>query len=293
MPVLHMIENSFFERIHQYALLIRLDKPIGNFLLLWPTLVAIWIASGGFPTFKNFIIFTLGVFIMRAAGCILNDLADRKFDSHISRTKQRPLATGKVSIKEALILCSGLLIVAFFLVQFLNHLTFLIALIGIVLTIFYPFAKRITHLPQLVLGLTWNLGILMAFAAVNNKISILAWLLYGIAIIWTIAFDTMYGMADRCDDLKVGIKSTAILFARRDRFILAGLQGVILFLLLLLGHLLVANIYFYIGLILTAGFFVYQQYLIRDRDEANCLRAFLNNNWAWFVIFVGVFLNYV
>lgn len=289
----HMLETLILERSQQYARLIRLDKPIGIFLLLWPTLIAVWIASSGFPSLKIFLIFTAGVFIMRAAGCILNDLADRKFDPYVVRTSQRPLATGKVSVEEALALCVALLISGSVLLLFLNRLTFFIALMGITLTAFYPFTKRFTHLPQLVLGITWNLGILMAFAAILGKVTVQAWLLYAIGFIWTVAYDTMYGMADRTDDLKIGIKSTAILFGAQDRTIVAALQVAVLILLLILGVLLTANIYFYLAVVCAAGFFVDQQYLIRAREETNCLKAFLNNNWAWFAIFAGIFLNYI
>lgn len=288
-----MTRFKFTEQMREYFLLIRLNKPIGNFLLLWPTLAALWIASVGFPSIKILLIFIAGVFLMRAAGCILNDLADRKFDPHVCRTKQRPLATGKVSVKEALGLCTILLIIAFCLALFLNGLSLIIALLGVAFTGLYPFTKRFTHLPQLALGLTWNLGILMAFAAVEGKIPPSAWLLYLIAILWTVVFDTMYGMADRPDDVKIGIKSTAILFGTNDRLILAGLQLIILLLLLILGNLLHANFYFYVGLIFTSIFFTYQQYLIRTREETNCLKAFSNNNWAWLAIFMGIFLNYI
>lgn len=284
--------DSFLARVHQYSLLMRLDKPIGNFLLLWPTLVALWIASVGFPSLKNLFIFIGGVFLMRAAGCILNDLADRKLDPHVSRTNQRPLATGRISVKEAIMLCMVLLGIAFCLVLFLNGLALLIALLGVVLTGVYPFTKRFTHLPQLILGVTWNLGILMAFATVTTKIPAIAWLLYLIAVIWTVVFDTMYGMTDRSDDIKIGIKSTAILFGSYDRFVLAVLQINIILLLVILGDFLRANAYFYVSLVVTSSFFVYQQFLIRERKEKDCLKAFLNNNWAWLMVFIGIFLNY-
>ncbi len=287
------IFNKILKRSYQYSLLMRLDKPIGNFLLLWPTLTALWIASKGLPSFKNILIFTCGVFLMRAAGCILNDMADRKLDPYVSRTNQRPLASDKISLKEAGILCVILLVAAFCLVMFLNTLTFFVAIVGVAFTVIYPFAKRFTHLPQGVLGVTWNLGILMAFTAATNKIPGIAWLLYLIAIIWTVAFDTMYAMVDRQDDLKIGIKSTAILFGNCDRFILVGLQISILALLVVFANILQAHFYFYISLLATAILFGYQQYLIRSKDESNCLKAFLNNNWAWLSIFIGVCLNYV
>lgn len=276
----------------KYLALIRFDKPIGNFLLLWPTLTALWIASDGVPTFKNLFIFIMGVFIMRAAGCILNDLADRKLDIHVTRTKQRPLTAGKVSIKQALSICFILLLFAGCLVIQLNRLSLIIAFFALLLTILYPFAKRFTSLPQVILGITWNSAVLMAFAAVTNKISFLAWFLYLIAILWTLVFDTIYGMADRVDDLKIGIKSTAILFGKYDRFILSILQTIVIVLLITLGQLLHANIFFYMSLIFTAILFLYQQYLIRERDEQKCIQAFLNNNWAWLGVFLGVFLNY-
>lgn len=284
--------QKIISRCQQYALLMRLNKPIGSFLLLWPTLAALWIACDDIPTAKLLLIFIAGVFLTRAAGCIINDLVDRDLDVHVTRTRQRPLATGAISIKEALLLCAILGLIALWLVLHLNLYSKLIAVLAVLLTAAYPFAKRFTYLPQAVLGITWNLGILMAFAAVQNSIPLIAWLLYGTALLWTIAYDTQYGMTDREDDLKVGIKSTAILFGKADCLIIGLLQITVLLLLVLLGNLLGMKLYYYIGLVLITGFFTYQQHLIREREPKHCLQAFTNNNWGLLILFLGVSLEY-
>lgn len=279
------------KQLPHYASLLRLNKPIGSFLLLWPTLTALWIANQGKPSWHLLLIFITGVFLMRAAGCVLNDLADRKFDGSVARTQQRPLATGKVSVLEALIIAGILLFLALGLVFQLNRYCLLLAFIGAALTALYPFAKRITHLPQLLLAVTFNLGILMAFAAVQNSLTPAAWLLYSIGCLWTIAYDTQYAMSDKEDDLKIGIKSTAILLGRFDQITIVSLQIIILFLLVFSGLLLNLNYYFYSALFLTGGFFIYQYHLISNRIPKNCFKAFVNNQWPLFFIFIAIFFN--
>lgn len=280
------------ERLHQYALLIRWDKPVGTLLLLWPTLAALTIASNGRPTALVLFVFICGVFLIRAAGCILNDIADRNIDHAIARTKERPLATGKISVIEALALCALLLFIAFVLVLQLNTLTIILAVIGVVLAAIYPLTKRWISAPQVCLGLAFNWGIPMAFAAETGHIPFVAWLFYVIAIIWTVGYDTMYAMVDREDDLKMGIKSTAILFAQNDRMIIAALQLSTTLLLLLLVLILHSNFWAYLGILVTALLFGYQQFLIKDRKPELCFKAFLNNHWAWMVFFLGIYLSY-
>lgn len=278
-------------QLKPYLQLIRFDKPIGVWLLLWPTLAALWLAAQGMPSIKLILIFTAGVWIMRAAGCILNDIADRKFDSHVTRTQSRPIAAGKIAVKQALIFCCALLLIALLLVLQLNKLSFMIALAGVALTAIYPLMKRYTYYPQLVLGLTFNLGILMAFAE-QSTLSFLAWSFYFTAVLWTFAYDTMYGMVDRADDLKIGIKSTAILFGPFDKFIIAITQIIILMLLVFVGIQAKLHAVYYVSLIVCALFFIYQQYLISDRIPQNCFKAFTNNHWAWLAVFLGIVLNY-
>lgn len=283
---------SFGKNLKQYCLLLRLNKPIGNFLLLWPTLVALWIASAGHPSFIMLFIFVCGVFTMRAAGCVINDLADRKFDGQVARTSQRPLATGKLSIKNALMACGILLVIALALVLCLNQLSFFLAFLGLLLSAFYPFAKRFFACPQFILGIVFNLGILMAFSAQLNRLPEIAWLLYLIAIVWTVVYDTLYAMADRADDIKIGIHSSALLFGKADRLIILLLQVGVLILLLWFGEMIQAKHWYFISLLLVTGLFIYQQTLIFTRKPENCFKAFLNNNWAWLLVFVGVVLNY-
>lgn len=275
-----------------YFQITRLDKPIGILLLLWPTLVALWIASNGKPQFSILLIFILGVVLTRSAGCILNDVADKKFDGKVARTHNRPLVTKKLSTKSALVLCAILLLCAFGLVLFLNKFTILLSFVAVVLTALYPLTKRITYLPQLMLGFTFNFGVLMAFTAVQNKISLIAIFLYFITIIWTVVYDTMYAMVDREDDLKIGVKSTAILFGSLDKIILATLQIIILGLLVILGYGLHFHFFYYVSICLTAGCFIYQQYLLQQQQACAYFKAFLHNHWAWLSVFIGIILNY-
>lgn len=280
------------QKLIAFAKLMRLDRPIGILLLLWPTMWAVWIASNGQPPLNVLVVFTLGVILMRSAGCIINDFADRKFDGHVARTKQRPLVTGAVSSKQAIILFVSLCLIAFSLVLTLNLLTIQLSILAVIFGSIYPFMKRYTHLPQFVLGIAWYLGIPMAFAAILNTIPPITWLIYLAAIFWTVAYDTMYAMADREDDLKIGVKSTAILFASKDLFIIGVLQIIVLSLLALVGALQNLNIDYYACLFAGSCLLAYQQYLIKDRQPQACITAFLNNNWFGALIFIGICLGF-
>ncbi len=281
------------ERLKNYGRLIRFERPIGTLLLLWPTYWALWIAAQGFPGWKLLIIFSLGTFLMRSAGCAINDIADRRVDAHVERTKLRPLATGVISVKEALAVFGGLVFVAFILVLQLNNLTILFSGVAVLLAATYPFMKRYHHWPQVYLGLAFAWGIPMAFTAINNQAPpLVAWLLLAANVAWTTAYDTMYAMCDREDDLKIGVKSTAIIFGKYDRLIVGCLQLATLVLLAWVAYLAQLGLWFWLSLIIAAGFFVYQQYLIRNRDRWLSLRAFLNNNWVGLVVFIGITLSY-
>ncbi len=270
-----------------------MNRPIGTYLLLWPTFWALWIAAEGMPPVPILVIFALGVFIMRSAGCVINDYADRKIDKHIERTKNRPITSGKVSPIEALTLFAVCVLVAFILVLFLNLYTILLSVVALLLAAVYPFMKRYTYYPQIVLGMAFSWAIPMVFAAQLNQIPIVAWILYFVTILWIVSYDTMYAMADREDDLKIGVKSTAIIFADNDRLIIALLQIAFLVGMLIIAWLLQAGFFFYLGLASAAVFSLYQQYLIRNRDKKFCFQAFLNNNWLGMMIFIGIFLNYL
>lgn len=283
--------NQLRAQFPDYWRLMRFDRPIGALLLLWPTLWGLWIAVRGLPNLFILLIFILGVILMRAAGCVINDFADRNFDRHVERTKKRPLTTGRVSVKEAIILFIVLCLLAFALVLFLNVLTIALAMIGVVLATFYPFMKRYTHLPQVVLGIAFSWGVPMAFAAQVDTVPVIAWILFSAVICWTVAYDTEYAMSDRSDDIKIGIKSTAILLGRFDRWVIGLLQILMLCILATVGMVLQLTIWFYFSLLIAAGLMAYQQVLIRARDPTLCFRAFLNNNWVGFVIFVGIVLG--
>ena len=285
-------ELSFKERLGQYYLLMRMDRPIGTYLLLWPTFWALWIAAQGIPPLSILIIFSLGVFVMRSAGCVINDYADRKIDLQIERTKNRPIVSGKVSPAEALKLFAAGVTIAFILVLFLNTYTIILSFAALILASIYPFMKRYTHYPQIVLGMAFSWAIPMGFAAQLNYIPNIAWLLYVTTILWIVAYDTMYAMADREEDLKIGVKSTAIIFADKDKIILAVLQILFLAGMIWIAYLLQAGVYFYLGILFASIFSIYQQYLIRHREKKACFEAFLNNNWLGMVIFIGIFLDY-
>lgn len=284
--------HSFKTKLPLYLALTRFDRPIGTLLLLWPTLWALWIAAQGFPDPSLLVIFCLGTLLMRSAGCVINDFADRHVDGHVERTAQRPLTTGQVSTKEAKLLFAGLSLAAFILVLFTNTLTIKLSFIALALAACYPFMKRYTHLPQVVLGAAFSFGIPMAFAAQTNTLPHQLWLLYGAAAIWTIAYDTFYAMVDREDDLKIGIKSTAILFGEDDRLITGVLQATTILMLLLCGGQFELGYWYYISVIGAAALFIYQQRLIRHRDRDRCFQAFLNNNWVGALVFIGIVLHY-
>ncbi len=281
-----------YQRIKQYALLTRLDKPIGLLLLLWPTLWALWIAANGLPPLKILLVFIAGVFLMRSAGCAINDFADRHVDGSVERTKNRPLASKKIHAHEAILVFLSLAFIAFLLVVvFLNRLTLYIAFFGLLITFVYPFCKRFTYLPQFVLGLAFSISIPMSFAAITNHVSGVAWLLFLAAAIWPVAYDTLYAMSDRDDDLKIGIKSTAILAGQYDRIFVAIAQALFLILLMLVGYFLRFNFGYYVVLLISLLFFIYQQWLVKNREPKKCFQAFLNNNWVGLVIFLGIVLQ--
>ena len=282
-----------YERIKNYLLLIRLNKPIGIFLLLWPTLWALWLAAEGFPNNKIFIVFLFGVFLMRSAGCILNDIADKDFDKFVARTKNRPLASNKLSSIEAFIFASCLIFAAFLLVLTTNTLTVQLSFIALILAGIYPFLKRHTYLPQIFLGLAFGWSIPMAFAATIASIPKIAWLLLIVNILWTVVYDTIYAMVDREDDLKIGIKSTAILFDDADRFIIGIIQALVIIALIVVGKQASLNLPYYLSIAFGCILFIYQSYLIKDREPKKCMQAFMNNNWFGLVIFIGLFINYL
>ena len=272
--------------------LMRFDKPIGILLLLWPTLWALWIAGTGSPSFKNILIFCTGVVLMRAAGCIMNDVADRDFDPRVERTRSRPLAAGELTVRQALIAFFVLLLLAFSLVLFTNALTIKLAFAGAALAATYPFFKRWTHFPQVVLGVAFGWGIPMAFAAENGQVAAVAWLILLINVIWSVIYDTLYAMVDRDDDVAIGLKSTAILFGDNDLLVLRILKVVMIVLLLLLGANLHLSWPWYAGVLVAAGLFVLQQVWVKERQREACFRAFLNNNWVGLSIFIGLLSAY-
>jgi 4-hydroxybenzoate polyprenyltransferase len=281
-------------RLTEYARLMRLDRPVGTWLLLWPALWALWIAGAGRPEPRVLIIFVLGVFVMRAAGCVINDYADRDIDPHIRRTRDRPLAARRVSPLEALVLFALLNLIALYLVTRLNPLTIKLAVIGALLTITYPFFKRFFPLPQLYLGISFGgWSVLMAFAAEAAVLVRVAWVLFIAAALWAAIYDTIYAMVDREDDLKIGVKSSAILFADMDKFLIGTMQLMMLWALVLVGRNMHFGNWYYAGVAAAALFFLWQQWLIRRREPGGCLRAFLNNQYVGLVIFVGILLQYI
>ena len=280
------------ERLKQYAYLIRLDRPIGILLLLWPTLWALWIAAEGVPDLKILGIFVAGVVLMRSAGCAINDYADKDIDPHVARTQNRPIASGKVSTKDALAIFALLIAMAFGLVLFTNKLTIYYSFGAVALAAIYPFMKRFTFMPQVILGAAFSMAIPMAFAAQTEKVPSIAWLLFTANLVWTVAYDTMYAMADREEDLKIGVKSTAILFGEGDVLITMILQGMFLLGLYFVGERWALGQYFHVGMITAAVLMVHQFNLISTRKPAECIRAFLNNNYVGMVIFIGIVANY-
>ena len=280
-------------RLVQYYFLMRLDKPVGILLLLWPTLWALWIAAEGLPDLDVLITFIFGVIVMRSTGCVINDLADRNLDRHVQRTRHRPITSGKVNPIEAMGLITVLLMCALVLVLNLNALTFKLSLVAVPLAIIYPFMKRVTYLPQVFLGLAFAWAIPMAFAAQTNSIPEIAWLLFITTVLWAVVYDTMYAMVDREDDIKIGVKTTAILFDDADRTIIASVQIMILLSQILTGVKLELGKYYYAGIAIASILSVYQQYLIKDRIPEKCFRAFLNNQWYGMVIFASLYLHYL
>ncbi|MGB5098137.1 MAG: 4-hydroxybenzoate octaprenyltransferase [Porticoccaceae bacterium] len=281
-----------FQRLPDFARLMRLDRPIGTLLLLWPTLWSLWFAAGGMPDRDVLVIFVLGVALMRAAGCVINDYADRHIDGAVTRTRERPLATGRVTPREALWLFAGLCLVAFLLVLLTNRLTLLLSFGGAALAALYPFAKRYTHLPQFVLGAAWAWSIPMAFAAQTGTVPRAAWSLYAGVVLWTVAFDTYYAMVDRDDDLKQGVKSTAILFGADDLLIIGVLQVLALLAFALTGSSFDRGLWYYLGLGVMALWFFHQHRLAFQRDRDGCFRAFLGNNRAGATLFLFMLLDY-
>ncbi|HID5219883.1 TPA: 4-hydroxybenzoate octaprenyltransferase [Providencia stuartii] len=278
---------------HAYSRLMRIDRPIGSLLLLWPTYWALWIAAQSIPSLHILIVFTAGVFLMRAAGCVINDFADRHFDGHVERTKHRPLPSGDVTEKEAKILFASLVGLSFLLVLTLNSMTIWLSVAGLALAWIYPFVKRVSHLPQVVLGAAFGWSIPMGFSAVSESLPLVCWVLFLVNILWSVIYDTQYAMVDRNDDLKIGVKSTAILFGQYDKLIIGILQIVMIVLLVLVGSLADLGAVYYIALSLSALLFIYQQKLMVDRERAPCFKAFLNNNYVGLILFIGVFLSYL
>jgi 4-hydroxybenzoate polyprenyltransferase len=270
----------------------RLDRPIGTLLLLWPTLWALWIAGEGHPDWWVTTVFVVGVFLMRSAGCVINDYADREYDPFVERTRNRPLAVGMVTPKEALGLFVVLAAVAFALVLTLNWLTVMLSFVGAALAASYPFMKRLTYLPQVYLGLAFGWSIPMAFAAQTGEVPVIGWLLLIANVLWSTAYDTMYAMVDRPDDLKIGVKSTAILFGEADRAIIGIIQLMMLLVLVIIGQRLELGLFYFLSVLAAALLMFYQQQLIKDRDGMQCLRAFRNNNWVGAVLFLGLVGHY-
>ena len=284
--------NRLNPRAWDFIQLTRMDKPIGIYLLLWPTLWALWIAAKGVPSLGILLIFVFGVILTRAGGCVINDFADRKVDGHVKRTEQRPLVSGKISSKEALVFFALLMGISFLLVLCTNATTVWLSFGGLALAASYPFMKRYTYYPQVVLGAAFSWGMPMAFTAQTDSLPAAAWLLYIANLLWTVAYDTYYAMTDRDDDLKIGVKSTAILFGDADRVIILSLQGLALGCLLLAGSHFELGGWFQLGLLAAAGCFAWEFWYTRDRDPQRCFKAFLHNHWAGLAIFVGIVLDY-
>jgi len=286
-------QPNWTEKLRAYALLMRIDRPIGTYLLLWPTMWALWIAADGVPPWPILLIFIAGVYLTRAAGCVINDYADRNIDGHVKRTRQRPLPSGLVKPKEALLLFAGLMLAAFGLVLLTNIQTILMSFGALALAACYPFMKRYTHLPQVVLGAAFSWAIPMAFTATQGEVPMYAWLLFLANLLWTVAYDTMYAMVDRDDDLKIGVKSTAVLFGDADKVIIGALQVLTLSCLIAVRVQAELGLRFDLAVLAAAGLFVYQQRLIRDRDRDACFKAFLNNHYVGMLLFIGIVLHYL
>lgn len=283
---------EIISQLRNYGKLMRVDKPIGIWLLLWPTLWALWIAGEGAPDQGLFVVFVLGVFVMRSAGCVLNDFADRKIDPYVERTRARPLATGAVAPLEALTLFAALALIAIGLASMLNKQAQMLAIVAAALTVIYPFIKRYVSIPQFVLGAAFGWAVPMAFAAQAGGTPEMAWLLFGIALIWAVIYDTFYAMVDREDDIKIGVKSTAVLFGEVDLFVIAGLQLLMLLGLVFVGFRAGFGFWYYLSVALAAGMMAWHLWLARDRQPAGCFRAFQKNHLIGMVIFIGIVLQY-
>ena len=275
-----------------YARMIRLEKPIGWLLLLWPTLWALWLANEGVPSLHLLVVFIAGVFLTRSAGVVVNDLADKDFDPFVERTKNRPIATGRVSVTEACVVIAVLMLCAFLLVLTTNRLTVLLSLFAVCITLLYPLMKRYTYLPQVFLGFAFSWGIPMAFAASTNDVPVIAWLVFAANILWVLVFDTIYAMVDREDDLRIGLKSTAILLDDADRIVIGIIQVMFIAAMYSVGHQAGLGAAYNVALLLATALLAYQQYLIYDQSPEKCFRAFLNNNWVGLIIFSGIVLAY-
>jgi len=285
--------NALKDKWKAIKLVTRMDKPIGTYLLLWPTFWALWVASDGWPSIHLLVVFGLGVFVMRSAGCVINDFADRKVDGKVERTKNRPLVSGMMSKEEAIMLFGVLIGIALGLVLTLSWPTIYLSVVALLLASSYPFMKRYTHLPQVVLGAAFSWGMIMAFSEAHGSIPLIAWLLFAANLLWTVAYDTMYAMVDRDDDLKIGVKSTAILFGENDKRIIGFLQLMMLGLLFTLGDILAFGWPYQLSLVVVAGMFAYQQMLIAERERDKCFQAFLHNHWVGMIIFIGIFVEYL
>jgi len=283
---------SISDRIKIYAQLMRLDKPIGILLLLWPMLWGLWFAAQGLPDWHILVIFILGTILMRSAGCVINDFADRKIDPHVERTKNRPMAAGKVSSREALLLATGLSLCAFLFILPLNQLTIMLSVPALLLAGTYPFTKRFFAMPQAYLGIAFSFGIPMAFAAQTNSLPSIIWVLMLANLFWVIAYDTAYAIVDKPDDLKIGIKTSAITFGRFDVMGVMLCHAIFITIMLTIGQLQSMGMAYYAGLMIAAGLIVYQYTLIRNRDRALCFKAFLHNNWVGMVVFIGIALDF-
>lgn len=275
-------------RFGAYLRLTRLNKPIGIWLVGWPMLWALWLAAGGLPNPLVLFVFVVGCVLMRSAGCVINDYADRKIDGDVERTRQRPLATGEVSSREALLLFTVLCVAAFALVLLLNPLTLKLSLVGVVLAVLYPFTKRWTYWPQMFLGAAFAWAIPMAFAAQTGKVPGAAWLLYSAVLVWALVYDSMYALVDIDDDLKIGVKSTVVRWGHSDRLMIGLFQVVFFLLLIASGWAFALGAAYYVSLAIAAGIAAYHQWLIKDRERGACFKAFLHNNWLAAVIFAGI-----
>jgi 4-hydroxybenzoate polyprenyltransferase len=279
-------------QVRNYGKLMRVDKPVGTWLLMWPTLWALWLAGEGTPDQGLFLVFMAGVFVMRSAGCVFNDFVDRKIDPYVERTRNRPLASGAVTPFEALTLFVALGLIAVGLASMLNQLAQMLAIVGGALALAYPFIKRYVSIPQFVLGAAFGWAVPMAFAAQTGGTPELAWLVFGTALVWAVIYDTFYAMVDREDDRRTGVKSTAILFGEVDLFVIAGLQGLMLLALILVGYRAELSAWYYGSVVIAAGMMGWHLWLARDRQPAGCFEAFLKNHYIGMVVFIGIVLHY-